>query len=223
MQMMFFCLFTFTLFFTTRNMNLATNFSPDENIFYGDPSPNPNKLLEKSSLSSKTIKPNIKILSEYISQNKVELAKESDISVRFKGKCLNFHNLSDLFPKKKIKENLNNISEYLNDFNYIYKDENGNFLIYSICKNVFFFAQTNAPMENEAYIKCFQKFIFVSKIDFSFYSFTFNGEKLPILTNFSVDFVLDEFANKRVRNKYLTIKIFSFKIFSLEFISFWWY
>ena len=138
--------------------------------------------------------------------------KDTEISVRFKGKCLNFHNLNDLYSSNKkpeIEENLNSISNYLNDYNYLFKDENGNFLIYSICKNVFFFAESNAPQENEAYIRCFQKFIFVSKIDFSFYSFSFSGEKLPILTNFSVDFAIDEFAHKRVN---FLLNLFSYFI-----------
>jgi len=207
--MMFFYLFVLTIFFTTRNVeSIKNNINFYDDIFYGDSygykssnDKNSNNQIYNGNI--RQANPNIKNFNDYFTNYKALLLKPTDFIVKEKGKCLNFYNLKDLFFIKKnsnkdIEENLNSISHYLNDLNFIFKDEFGNFLIYSVCKNFFFYSNGGVTDNNENYVKCFQRFIFISKIDFSFYSFLFSGEKIPTLVNFSVDFAIDDFSHKKV-------------------------
>lgn len=207
--MMFFYLFILTVFFTTSNVkSIQQNLNFDDDIFYGDPFSlkklHINKIKDQFSKSiQKPVISKIKNLNDYISNYKNHILKPSDFVVITKEKCLNFYNLKELFLKgnkniQEIEANLLFISDYLNDLNYLFKDEYGNFLIFSVCKNLFLSSNGNLSNDNDNYIKCFQRFIFISKIDFSIYSFSFSGEKIPSLINFSVDFSIDEFTHKRV-------------------------
>ena len=205
--MMFFCLFLliFFYFFQLIHTN-SINLSIDDDIFYDETYYKKNYLNKSSDKTSYTEinnnhSPNIKNLNDYFTNNKIDFLKPTQILTKQKGKCLNFFNLQNLFSEKKnseISKNLQTISNFLNDMSYIFKDEFGNFLIFSVCKNSFFFSNSSSS-GNESQIRCFQKLIFVSKIDFSFYAFSFSGEKLPSLTGFSLDFVIDEFTHNKVK------------------------
>ena len=210
--MMFFNIFVVTLFFIIRNVkNVKQNINLDDDLFYGDPLNL--KKIQLNKLKDQIIKanlkpsiPNIKNLNDYFTNYNFQLSKRTDFIAKETGKCLNFYNFKDLFVNNKnreeIDDNLNSISNYLNELNYFFKDEYGNLLIFSVCKNLFFPSSGNAAENDENYIKNSQKFIFISKIDFSYYSFTFSGEKIPNLINFSVDFSVDDFSHKRVKLNY---------------------
>lgn len=209
--MMFFYLFVITIFFTTRNVqSIKHNINYDDDLFYGDPLSlkklQLNKL--KDEFNKQKLKPsipNIKNLNDYFTNYNSLLSKPTDFATNESGKCFNFFSMNQLIlnnnNKKEIEDNLSSISDYLNELNYFFKDEYGNLLIFSVCKNIFFHSNGNTIQDTENYIKCFQRFIFVSKIDFSYYSFVFTGEKIPSLINFSVDFSVDDFSHKRVSIK----------------------
>jgi len=189
MQMMFFYFFVLTIFFTTRNIQgMKQNINFDDDLFYGDPlslkNLQINKLKEQFTKGNLQVSiPNIKNLNDYFSNYNLQLSKPTDFFAKEPGKCLNFYSFKDIF---------------LNESNYFFKDEYGNLLVFSVCKNLFFHSNSSDSEDNEIYIKCFQRFILISKIDFSYYSFVFTGEKIPSLINFSVDFSVDEFSHKRV-------------------------
>ncbi len=208
MQMMFFYFFVLTIFFTTRNIQgMKQNINFDDDLFYGDPlslkNLQINKLKEQFTKGNLQVSiPNIKNLNDYFSNYNLQLSKPTDFFAKEPGKCLNFYSFKDMLHnnknKREIEDNLNSISNFLNESNYFFKDEYGNLLVFSVCKNLFFHSNSSDSEDNEIYIKCFQRFILISKIDFSYYSFVFTGEKIPSLINFSVDFSVDEFSHKRV-------------------------
>lgn len=206
MQMLFFNLFLLCIFFASKSYEnkLAQVSLYEDELFYGDPLSLQKTELKKikeefTNHSKRKILPNIKKINDYFTNNKVELLKPIEFKVKAKGRCLNYFNLKNLFsmsPNKIIiEEHLDAISNYLNEINYIYKDEYGNMLIFSVCKNLYH----NTSNDVENYTKCFQNFVFISKIDFSFYNFTFSGKRMPSLTSFSVDFIVDDFSHKRVK------------------------
>lgn len=208
MQMMFFYLFVITFFFTTKNVEgIKQNISYNDDLFYGDPLSLKNLQINKlkEQLTKGNMKqsiPNIKNLNNYFTNYNSQLSKPTEFIAKEAGKCVSFYSFKDLLNnnknKKEIENNLDHISNYLNELNYFFKDEYGNLLVFSVCKNLFLHSNGETSGVNENYIKCFQRFIFISKIDFSFYSFAFTGEKIPSLVNFSVDFTVDDFSHKRV-------------------------
>jgi hypothetical protein len=71
--------------------------------------------------------------------------------------------------------NLENLEGFLFEKNHIFVDDNENMIIYSTCTNIY------NP-------NCSFKFIFVSKIDFSFYEMTVIGDALPRLNGHAIDY-----------------------------------
>ena len=71
--------------------------------------------------------------------------------------------------------NLSDLEKFLFEKNHIFVDENENMIIYSSCNNIY----------NK---NCNFKFVFVSKIDFSFYEMAIVGDALPRLTGYAMDY-----------------------------------
>jgi len=211
MQMMFFYLFLLILLQSINDIKSAKqNINYDDDLFYGDPLSLKTQQLDKlkdqlHKEKQKPSKPNIKNLNAYFSNYNNQLTKSTDFIAKENGKCFNFYSFSDLFVsnknKREIEDNLDSISYYLNDLNYFFKDEYGNLLVYSVCKNPFFNLNGDNNDDNRNYVKCFQRFIFISKIDFSYFGFSFSGEKIPSVLNFLIDFSVDEYSHKRVNFK----------------------
>jgi len=161
--MTFIYLFVLKIFLTTKNVeNLKHNINVYDDIFLGD-SINLKKFDDKklneqnSKGNTRKAVPNIRNFHDYNTDYKSLLLKPTEFLIKERGKCLNLFDFNDLFfnNNKDIKDNLNSISNYLNDLNFLYKDENGNFLIYSVCKDLFFYTNGISAENNENYIKCF--------------------------------------------------------------------
>lgn len=206
--MMFFYILSLIIFYTINIVeSTKQNLKFDDDIFYGDPSS-----LEKIQLDKlkeqynndilKPFNPKIKKLNDYLNNNNSMLSKKTNYLIKEDGQCVNFSSFKNLFSnnknKKEIEDNLNSISNYLNDVNYIFKDEYGNLLVYSVCRSFSFISNGSNTIDNDNYSNCFQKLIFISKIDFSYYNFSFTGEKVPGINDFSIDFSFDEISHKRV-------------------------
>jgi hypothetical protein len=189
MQMMFCWLAIFTLFLISSNKTMKLTAQPfDEDIFYDNTyylkQAEMKKLQEKMKQQKvkNAISPNIRDpnLKEYIFQRRSEYDNLMNLNILSQGTCNKTFRLEDLFGIKNntnIPSNIKNLQFYLHEKNFLYSDEDSNLVIYSTCNDILKNVQ-----------KCLPKILFVSRLDFSFYEFKLTGDKLPLLTGFSLDF-----------------------------------
>ena len=145
-----------------------------ENILYGhsitDFSQLPLKN-NKQTIPLCTVEPTIKNFSSYISS-----FNSTKVNVYHNGECSYDFKLKHYYNN----ENLANLESILNENNYSFRDYYGNLIIVSLCYNEY----TN-------YIKgikqCSEKIFYLSMTNFDFYQFTFQGEKFPQLSSFSIN------------------------------------
>jgi hypothetical protein len=135
----------------------------DSDLFYDE-----TYHLKKLALS-KYRKPNgrpISNLHDYIKSNH---DMSYNISITDKGDANTYLSMGFIFGSY----NLNLLSHYLNEKNYIFTLEDQNLLFYSYCSD---------------FINCKVKIVFVSRVDFSYYEFNQVGELLPDVVSYSLDF-----------------------------------
>ncbi len=117
------------------------------------------------------IKPNIKSLTHYLNQNKAQMSKIQRIYIEDKGNSTRILNIKDIFNSTILSD----LEKFLFEKNHIFVDENENIIIYSSCNNIY----------NK---NCNFKFVFVSKIDYSFYEMAIVGDALPRLSGYAIDY-----------------------------------
>ncbi len=128
--------------------------------------------------------PNSKIKNfyDYYQSNKKNFQKFPKFTFA-EGKCTKIYNIQEVY--KSNSENVKQLQNYLNERNFIFTDEFENLLIYSSCNNLF---DSN----------CLSKMIFVNKINFEYYELTFTGVKIPKLTGYAINYVMDEKSFKKL-------------------------
>jgi hypothetical protein len=112
-------------------------------------------------------RPTISNLQEYLKTNIQQ--QFHNITIHDKGDSNIILNLDNFIPIN----NLNRLSNFLNEKNHIYELDSNNLFIFSYCSE---------------FIYCRLRLVFVSRIDFAFYEFSQIGDKLPVLNGLSLDF-----------------------------------
>ena len=142
-----------------------------ENILYGhsitDFSQLPLKN-NKQTIPLCTVEPTIKNFSAYISS-----FNSTKVNVYHNGKCSYDFKLKHYYNN----ENLANIESIINENNYSFRDYYGNLIIVSLCNNEYI----------KGIKQCNEKIFYLSMTNFDFYQFTFQGEKFPQLSSFSIN------------------------------------
>ena len=126
-----------------------------EDIFYGESNLNTNLELQKLKQQIEINKNEdipISDLQQYLLKNRSNIITFNNV-VKTHGKCTNLLSIRDSFyiRKKYLRRNLNILSSYLNDKNYLFNDYDGNIIVYSTCTNFID-------------LSCVPKIFFVSKL-----------------------------------------------------------
>jgi hypothetical protein len=202
MKMMFFCLILLTVAAIYNSAKLSSRpLEIDDNPFYDDDyflkkkeikklkEEVQHKIADKLTLS----KSKIRNFEKYIRNNKINFisSAHSVFNLTTKGSCNKILNLADIYQSVNnytstfnYTENILNFQSQLNDKNTIFDDEYGNLIIFSFCSDLFS-------------LKCQPKFFFLNKLNFEFYEFTLSGEKIPKLSGFALDYLLDKNLNNK--------------------------